>query len=51
MALADPEPEAVSFKYAVPASLIPEKYRSADLSGLCREVRPGEKNVFHLNLE
>jgi hypothetical protein len=39
------------YRYSVPASLIPEKYRSADLSNLSREVRRGEKNVIHINLD
>lgn len=38
-------------RYSVPVSLIPEKYRSGDLSGLTREVRAGQENAFHLNLD
>lgn len=49
--IAAPEVELGSTGYAVPVSLIPEKYRSADLSGLSREVRMGEKNEFNLNLD
>lgn len=37
--------------YPIPVSLIPEKYRSGDLSGLVREVRTGQENTFHLNLD
>jgi hypothetical protein len=38
-------------KFSVPISLIPERYRSPDLSGLSREVRLGEKNEIRLNLD
>jgi hypothetical protein len=38
-------------KFAMPPSLIPERYRCADLSGLSREVRMDDKNEFHLNLD
>lgn len=49
--IADPEQELGSTSYAIPVSLIPEKYRSADLSGLSREVRMGQNNEFNLNLD
>jgi hypothetical protein len=38
-------------RYPIPVSLIPEKYRSGELSGLSREVRPGQENTIHLNLD
>jgi hypothetical protein len=38
-------------KYSIPSSLIPERYRCADLSGLSREVRMDDKNEIHLNLD
>lgn len=37
--------------YAIPPSLLPEKYRHPDLSGLVREVKPGKENVINFELE
>jgi hypothetical protein len=49
--VSDPDPDVTGSRYAVPVSLIPEKYRSADLSGLSREVRGGQTNEINLNLD
>jgi hypothetical protein len=49
--ISDPDPDATGSRYTVPVSLIPEKYRSADLSGLSREVRGGQTNEINLNLD
>jgi len=38
-------------RYAVPVSLIPEKYRDPELSGLVREVKPNQVNTVKLELE
>jgi hypothetical protein len=35
----------------IPRSLIPEKYRDPELSGLVREVKPGKENQIDLDLE
>jgi hypothetical protein len=51
VAVSDVEADPSGQQYPVPVSLIPERYRSADMSGLTREVRLGEKNVIHLNLD
>ena len=45
-----------SFAYAgngayVPRSLLPDKYRDPDLSGLGCEVKPGHDNQINFNLE
>jgi hypothetical protein len=37
--------------FLVPRSLIPEKYRDPDLSGLACEVKAGQDNVIDFNLE
>ena len=37
--------------YAVPQSLVPDKYRDPELSGLVCEVKRDQPNVFDFNLE
>jgi hypothetical protein len=37
--------------FAVPRSLLPEKYRDPELSGLTCEVRAGRDNTINFNLE
>jgi hypothetical protein len=37
--------------FAVPRSLLPEKYRDPELSGLTCEVRGGRENTINFNLE
>jgi hypothetical protein len=37
--------------FAAPHSLLPEKYRDPDLSGLTCEVKAGRSNLFHFNLD
>jgi hypothetical protein len=44
------QPEAGE-RYAVPHSLVPERYRDPDLGDLVREVVPGRASVINLNLE
>jgi hypothetical protein len=36
---------------AAPHSLLPEKYRDPELSGLTCEVKAGQMNVLHFNLD
>ena len=36
---------------AIPRSLLPEKYRDPELSGLLREVKAGMENVLNFDLE
>jgi hypothetical protein len=36
---------------AIPRSLVPEKYRDPDLSGLVREVKAEQENTIDFNLE
>lgn len=38
-------------RFHVPRSLIPEKYRDPELSGLNCEVKPGKDNGINFNLE
>jgi hypothetical protein len=38
-------------RYAVPHSLVPERYRDPDLADLVREVVPGKASVINLNLD
>jgi hypothetical protein len=38
-------------RYAVPRSLLPQKYCDPELSGLFREVKPGRENTFDLYLD
>jgi hypothetical protein len=38
-------------RYAVPQSILPERYRDPDLCGLTREVKAGQANVIDLDLE
>jgi hypothetical protein len=37
--------------FAVPRSLLPDKYRDPELSGLTCEVRAGRENTINFNLE
>jgi hypothetical protein len=36
---------------SVPRSLVPDKYRDPEMSGLACEVEPGKDNAIHFNLE
>lgn len=36
---------------AVPRSLLPDKYRDPELSGLVREVKSGQENILEFRLE
>ena len=38
-------------KFAMPRSLVPIKYRDAELSGLRFQVKPGEDNTIDVNLD
>jgi hypothetical protein len=38
-------------RFAVPQSLVPDRYRDPQLSGLVCEVKADQPNVFNLNLE
>jgi|SRR6516164_4417918 hypothetical protein len=37
--------------FAVPHSLLPEKYRDPELSGLSCQIRPDQENIIDFNLE
>jgi hypothetical protein len=45
------QPQVAGPPYSIPRSLVPEKYRSPDLSGLAYEVKAGQENVFHIDLQ
>lgn len=38
-------------RFTVPRSLVPEKYRDPELSGLSCEVKGGQENTINFNLE
>jgi hypothetical protein len=38
-------------RFVVPRSLLPDKFRDPELSGLCREVKPDQDNQVDLHLE
>jgi hypothetical protein len=38
-------------QFVIPRSLLPERYRDPELSGLVREVKAGQENVFDFDLE
>lgn len=44
-------PAATGQRFQVPRSLIPEKYRDPELSGLSCEVKPDKENGINFNLE
>ena len=48
------EPELVSDptgRFLLPQSLLPDKYRDPDLSGLACEVKAGQENVLDFDLD
>jgi hypothetical protein len=51
MAVAAPGRPAEGQAYAMPRTLIPEKYRDPELAGLLREVKPGGANHINIDLE
>lgn len=51
MAVEPPAATAAGQRFQVPRSLIPEKYRDPELSGLNCEVKPGKENGINFNLE
>lgn len=44
-------PVAPGERFMVPRSLVPEKYRDPELSGLACEVKAGQENPINFNLE
>jgi hypothetical protein len=46
-----PAPAAQGPRYSVPRSLLPEKYRDPDLSGLACEVKSGAARVVDFKLD
>jgi hypothetical protein len=51
MAVEMPEQPDPGQRYALPRSLLPEKYRDPELAGLVREVKNGRANDIDFNLE
>ncbi len=51
VSVSETDPTPAGYQFAIPTSLIPERYRNPDLSGLSREVHRGEKNVLAINLD
>jgi hypothetical protein len=51
LAVQDAGPSAAGQGFLIPRSLLPEKYRSPDLSGLAREIKAGQANVVNIDLE
>lgn len=45
------QPQAAGPPFHMPRSLVPEKYRSPDLSELACEVKADQPNVFHIDLQ
>ncbi len=50
-AVGPPGIKAIDDPYAVPVSLIPDRYRDPELSGLSCEVKPNKANVVDFNLD
>jgi hypothetical protein len=51
LALQGPAPPLVGQRFASPQSLLPERYRDPDLSGLTREVKATQPNVIDIDLD
>jgi hypothetical protein len=51
MAVEAPGRPADGQPYAMPRSLIPERYRDPELAGLLREVKAGQANLINFDLE
>lgn len=51
LAVEPPPVELPKEQFVVPRSLVPEKYRDPELSGLVREVKAGKDNQIDLHLE
>src|SRR5207302_8665111 len=51
VAAVHPPAAAAGQRYAVPQSLVPDRYRDPELSGLVCEVKADRPNVFDFNLE
>jgi hypothetical protein len=51
VAVREPVQPASYQAFPLPQILLPEKYSSPDLSGLVREVKAGEENVIHIELD
>lgn len=47
----EPGTSAVGGEPAVPRSLLPDKYRDPELSGLVRQVKAGQENLLDFHLE
>jgi hypothetical protein len=50
-ATADPGPATSGDPFRIPRSLLPEKYRDPELSGLIREVKADRANCIDFNLD
>jgi hypothetical protein len=51
VAAVEPGQPALGQRFAMPRSLLPDKYRDPELSGLACEVRQGRENSINFNLE
>jgi len=51
LALRSPAAAPSGQRFAIPQSLLPEKYRDPDLAGLAREVKSGTANIIDLDLD
>jgi hypothetical protein len=51
VALQEAPPLATDHAFTIPRSLLPDKYRDPELSGLTCEVKAGQHNVIDFNLD
>ncbi len=51
LAVQEPGLPSSGQRFVIPPSLVPEKYRSPDLSGLVREVKAGQENILQIDLD
>jgi hypothetical protein len=51
VAVQAPPPLLPGERFAIPQSILPEKYRDPELCGLAREVKAGQTNVIDFDLD